>query len=412
MHFISLLLYNISIRLYRVGITVASIFNPKAKQWIEGRKLPIPKVSTGAHQKRIWCHCASLGEFEQARPLIEKIKTDKPYTFIILTFFSPSGYEVRKQYKYADIVLYLPLDTAANAKHFVDSIQPDLVLFVKYEFWYHFLRELKTRQIPVILFSAIFRPQQIFFTWYGSLFKDLLKNFSKIFVQNKASKTLLAGIGLDSEICFDTRFDRVEQIAKAAKPFPLVEKFKGTRQLFMAGSTWKKDEQLIAALINSGQFTDFKFVIAPHNLTEQGIEELKKETTLSSVQLTQLNEANAETAQMLIVDTMGDLSALYRYADIAYVGGGFNVSVHNVLEPAVFGVPVIFGPHHSKSAEALELMELGAGFTCSTSTGLMSIMQKMSNSTIKSSAGSQSRNYVKERLGGVEVIYTYISHLL
>ena len=270
MHFISLLLYNISIGLYRAGITVVSIFDTKAKQWIEGRKIPIPQASTGAHQKRIWVHCASLGEFEQARPLIEKIKNDKPDTFIILTFFSPSGYEIRKHYKYADIVCYLPLDTAANAKHFVESIKPDLVLFVKYEFWYHFLHELKTRRIPIILFSAIFRPQQIFFKWYGSLFKSLLKNFTKIFVQNKESKLLLAGIGMDSEICFDTRFDRVEQIAKAARPFPLVEKFKGTKQLFIAGSTWKKDEQLIIALINSGQFKDFKFVIAPHNLNTSG----------------------------------------------------------------------------------------------------------------------------------------------
>ena len=409
MQFISLIIYNISIRLYGVGIYFVLLFNQKAKLWIEGRKKSIPELQVRLHKKRIWVHCASLGEFEQARPVIERIKEDKPDTFIILTFFSPSGYEIRKDYKYADLVLYLPLDTAFNAKDFINRIKPDLVLFVKYEFWYHYLHELNTRQIPVVLFSAIFRSEQIFFKWYGAFFKSILQNFSKIFVQNQESQNLLKGIGIASEICFDTRFDRVAQIAKSGKVFPLVEKFKGSYKVLIAGSTWKKDEEIVTALINSAQYNDFKFIIAPHNLSDQAIQQIKNNLSLPALQITQLTETNAEEARVIIVDTMGDLSALYRYADIAYVGGGFNASVHNVLEPAVYGIPVIYGPNHLKSAEAIDLVNTGAGFSVIDGNSLLTVINKLNDKSNLTAAGNKCLKYVKERLGGVTMILNYLN---
>ena len=242
------LLYDLFLFFYRVGITLASPFNSKAKLWIEGRKDWQEKLQNlqSAKEKRIWIHCASLGEFEQARPLIEKLKSQEPKPQLILTFFSPSGYEIRKNYEHADVVMYLPHDTKANAKAFLDLVKPDVALFVKYEFWFHYLNELKQRDIPTILFSSVFRSEQVFFKWYGSFFRNMLTKFSKVFVQNEQSKQLLQTISIASEVCFDTRFDRVYQVAQNRKPFPLVEKFKGSSKILIAGSTWPRDEDFLA----------------------------------------------------------------------------------------------------------------------------------------------------------------------
>jgi 3-deoxy-D-manno-octulosonic-acid transferase len=409
MQLISLLFYNLSIWLYGVGILIASFFNAKARLWLHGRRNRGPvelPVNTG---KRIWVHCASLGEFEQARPVIERIKNDSSSAFIILTFFSPSGYEVRKNYKYADVVLYLPTDTAKNASGFLDQVKPDLALFVKYEFWYHYLTGLKNRKIPVVLFSAIFRKEQVFFTWYGGFFRNMLRCFSKIFVQNKESQQLLKNISIQSEVSFDTRFDRVYQIAQNPKSFPAIEKFKGNNKLLVAGSTWKKDEQIISTLINQKVLTGFKYVIAPHNIDETEIAAFQKNEVTNSIRLSQLTIANAENADVIIVDTMGDLTSIYNYADIAYVGGGFNASVHNVLEPAVYGMPVIFGPNYSKSAEAKELRQLSAAFPVSDDKQLKAVLTGFVNNTeLMKNASHQAKQYVYAHLGGVDDICNYI----
>ncbi len=409
MHLISLLIYDLSIRLYGFGILIASFFNTKAKLWLDGRRnrgpIELP-LTTG---KRIWVHCASLGEFEQARPVIEKMKTDTPSAYILLTFFSPSGYEVRKNYAYADVVLYLPTDTAKNAADFLNQVKPDLALFVKYEFWYHYLAGLKSRNIPLVLFSAIFRKEQVFFKWYGGFFRNMLQCFSKIFVQNKDSQQLLQSISITSEISFDTRFDRVYQIAQNPKSFPAIEKFKGTNKLLVAGSTWKKDEQIIAELINQKVLAGFKYVIAPHNLSETEIAAFQKNEAPNSIRLSQLNASNAENAEVLIVDTMGDLASIYSYGDIAYVGGGFNASVHNVLEAAVYGMPVIFGPNYTKSNEAKELRQLSAAFPVTDSKQLKAVLTGFVNNTsLMKTASLQAKQYVETHLGGVNDICNYI----
>ena len=420
MQLLSLLLYNLFIRLYGFVIVLISPFNPKARLWVEGRKKQKGyQVKTTNEGKRVWVHCASLGEFEQARPVIEKIKEKHPFTFIILTFFSPSGYEVRKNYALADAVLYLPLDTAENARNFLDETKPDIALFVKYEFWYHYLTELKARNIPNVLFVSIFRPNQIFFRWYGILFRNLLKNFTHIFVQNKESQTLLQEISIASKVSYDTRFDRVNQVAQNATSFPGIEKFKENSKVLVAGSTWQKDDQLLTRLIfNRSNFKEFKYIIAPHNLSEQGLSQLQSqleintrvEPAVQTVRLSQLTTDNATVANVLIVDTMGDLSSIYRYADIAYVGGGFNASVHNVLEAAVYGLPVIFGPNYLKSAEACDLVKLSAGFPVVNDNELNTVVTKLqTDKEFERSASDNCRQYVQDRLGGVNDIYQYIA---
>jgi 3-deoxy-D-manno-octulosonic-acid transferase len=320
------------------------------------------------------------------------------------------------------VVLYLPLDTAKNARKFIESIKPELALFVKYEFWYHYLAELNRRKIPTVLFSGIFRSEQIFFRWYGGFFRNMLRTFEKIFVQNKESHELLQQISIASQISFDTRFDRVNQIAENAKSFPSIEKFKGTHKLLVAGSTWSKDEQLLTQLIfNRRDFKDFRYIIAPHNLSESDIKALQSsleintrvDPPIQTIRLSQLTGDSAATANVLIIDTMGDLSSLYTYGDIAYVGGAFNASVHNVLEPAVYGLPVIFGPNYLKSAEAKELIQISAAFSVSNYKELETIVSKFKNDTgYLKNASSASAQYVKSRLGGVADVYNFIaSHI-
>ena len=416
----SLLLYNLFIGLYSFAISVASAFNAKAKLWVDGRRNQrldkLPNVD--ASKKRIWVHCASLGEFEQARPVIEKIKTDKPSSFIILTFFSPSGYEIRKNYSYVDTVLYLPVDTAENAQTFISAINPDLALFVKYEFWHHYLSELKRRKIPTVLFAAIFRKEQVFFKWYGGFFRNMLGCFDKIFVQNKESQDLLKGISISSQISFDTRFDRVFQIAQSSKPFPDIQKFKSDYKLLIAGSTWKTDEELLTKLVfNHRDFKGYKYIIAPHNLSEAGLTKLQYTLEINThvdppvnvVRLSKLTADNAMSFNVIIVDTMGDLSSIYRYADIAYVGGGFDAGIHNVLEPAVYGLPVIFGPIYQKSAEAKELIEISSAFSIEDEKQLQNLVLKLDgNAEFMKTASTSAADYVKQRLGGVEDIYNCV----
>jgi len=405
----SLFLYNISIHIYWFVIFCASFFNEKAKLWIDGRKNwkdNLAKVK-GKEGKRIWVHCASLGEFEQARPVIEKFKVQnsKIILQIVVTFFSPSGYEIRKNFEGADIVLYLPLDTKTNARKFIESINPDIALFVKYEFWFHYLNELKKKNIPIILFSSVFRKNQIFFKWYGSFFSDMLKLFTNIFVQNIESKELLESISIKSEIAFDTRFDRVHQIAENKKELTVIEKFKGNSKILIAGSTWMKDEELIIRCINENVLADYKYIIAPHNIEQKRIGEIIGTLRVKSKRLSELDETNANDFEVLIIDSIGQLSSIYSFGEIAFIGGGFNSSVHNVLEAAVYAIPVLFGPNFDKSLEAKELL----CFPVSDYDSFKMALNKLCNEMERIAIGKKGKKFIEERLGGAERIFEEIN---
>jgi len=407
----SLFLYNLSIRFYWFAIYCASLFNKKAKQWVVGRKYwecGLDEIEK-KEGKRIWFHCASLGEFEQARPVIERIKaqSSKFKVQIVVTFFSPSGYEIRKNFEGADFVLYLPLDTKANAQKFIDCINPDLVLFVKYEFWFHYLNELKKKNIPVILFSSVFRGNQIFFKWYGIFFRDMLKMFTKIFVQNIESKDLLKNISVESEVAFDTRFDRVHQITENKKSFPSIEKFKGNSKILIAGSTWANDEELIIRCINEDVLKEYKYIIAPHNINQNRIDEIIGLLQVKAKRFSELNEANATKVDVVIIDSIGQLSSIYAFGEIAYIGGGFNASVHNVLEAAVYGIPVLFGPNFQKSLEAKELLSYRVYDFNSLKEALMHFISHDEEERIF--WGMRGKQFIVERLGGTERIMTEVN---
>lgn len=403
MQTISILLYNLVLYFYRFGIYFTSFFNKKAKLWIDGRKQwqsGLRKIE-GKKGKRIWFHCASLGEFEQARPVIEKLRSERKNDIIIVSFFSPSGYEIRKNYEHADLVTYLPLDTKTNAKEFISIVNPDLVLFVKYEFWFNYINELKKKNIPVILFSSTFRQNQIFFRWHGMLFRSMLKMFSKIFVQNIESKELLQNISVESNVSFDTRFDRVNQIAQNKKSFPAVEKFKGNSKILISGSTWERDEELIIRCINENVLKEYKYIIAPHNVNQIRIDEIIRSITLKTKRFSELNEETAKEVDVVIIDNVGNLSSLYSYGAIAYIGGGFNAGIHNVLEAAVFGIPVLFGPNFKKSIEAKELLS----FKIHDFNSLKEALTKIAIESERVSLGLKGKEFITERLGGTEKVF-------
>jgi 3-deoxy-D-manno-octulosonic-acid transferase len=399
--------YHIAIRVYGLAIAVYALFNTKAAKWVEGRKqFPEFRQLKGF---KVWFHCASLGEFEQARPLLEKIKQQYPHCSIVLSFFSPSGYEVRKNYEQADMVVYLPLDTPANAQKFIDSLNPNLVLFVKYEFWYNYLNELQKRGIPTILFSAIFRPKQHFFKWYGGFFKNMLHKFSHVFVQDAESEQLLKGIGIAPTIANDTRFDRVQAIAGQRKTYRLIDKFKSVVKVFVAGSTWPADEEIVMHCINSHAGNPYKYIIAPHELDIARMKKLAGRTQRSVLLLSELTEENAAKTDIVVIDNFGMLASLYAYADVAYIGGGFNTSVHNVLEAAVYGVPVVFGPNHQKSAEAKELVKLKGAFVVNTGNELGNLLIELEKGDNLKTAGKIAGEYVQSKLGGTAAIYSYLN---
>jgi 3-deoxy-D-manno-octulosonic-acid transferase len=403
----SIFIYNLSIFFYQLAVKVAAPFSSKALAWIDGRKnLPDWNKLTNKKGKRIWFHCASLGEFEQARPLIEKFRNDNKEHAILLTFFSPSGYEIRKNYEAADLVAYLPLDTAANAEAFIGQAKPDLVFFVKYEFWYHYLATLKKNRVPVVLFSAVFRKQQVFFKWYGSLFRNMLQNFTTIFVQNEESKALLQTININSTVAFDTRFDRVYQIAGARKTFAAVEKFKGDKKILIAGSTWPADEELLIPFILNNSLPGYKFIIAPHQIEAERMHALYAQIKQRAVRFSELNETNALTAEVLLIDNMGNLASLYAYGDIAYIGGGFNASVHNVLEATVYGIPVLFGPNYKKAEEAKELVKANLAFEVTSYAAITEKIRYAASHLVTDQLYKLNmKSFVEKRLGGTEQIF-------
>lgn len=418
------MLYNIGMYAVQAGVALYSLFNEKVRTMRKGEKaaFDVLKKKVDPQAKYIWFHAASLGEFEQGRPLIEKIKQDYPQYKILLTFFSPSGYEVRKNYEGADIITYLPIDTVSNAQKFLRIVRPVMAFFIKYEFWYNYLHILRHRNIPCYSVSSIFRPDQIFFKWYGRNYAHVLKCFSRFYVQNVESKKLLETIGISNALVVgDTRFDRVLQIKEASKHLPLVEKFIGNgrenstkseqqtcRPVFVAGSSWQPDEEIFLQYFNENK--EWKLIIAPHVIAEshlQQIEQLIKNKRI--VRYTKANEADVATADVLIIDCFGLLSSIYHYGDVAYVGGGFGVGIHNVLEAAVWGMPVLFGPDNKHFAEAQGLLAEGGGFEIQDAATFAEKMQQLtSDTTHLKASGEAAYNFVESLSGATDKVLSTI----
>jgi len=364
---LAILLYNIFLFFFKVGIHLASLFNTKAKKWVQGRKHVFENLEKAIlpGEKIIWVHCASLGEFEQGKPIIEKLRATGTGHRILLTFFSPSGYEAQKDYKGADWVFYLPLDGPGHAKRFLEIVHPSLVIFVKYEFWYYYLKKIKYRGIPLLLVSALFRKDMPFFKWYGGLQRKMLSRFDHLFVQNVTSKQLVDEIGL-KDICTvsgDSRFDRVIEIANQWTAIPAIEQFIGNDKAIIAGSTWPEDERILQKAFVSIHDNSLKLIIAPHEINEKHIDDLQK-LFPDSIRFSRLPTPDSRLPTVLIIDNIGMLSQLYKYAYITYVGGGLStLGVHNVLEAAVYNKIVLFGEHFRKYNEAIELVLSGGGIT-------------------------------------------------
>lgn len=413
-------MYNIVIYLYLTGVAIVSLFNQKVRKMWRGEReaFSVLKQKVDPNAKYVWVHAASLGEFEQGRPIMERIRRDHPEYKILLTFFSPSGYEVRKNYEGADIVCYLPLDTITNARRFLRLIRPCMAFFIKYEFWYNYLHILRHRGVPTYSVSSIFRPGQIFFRWYGRQYGRVLKCFTKFFVQNEVSRELLATIGIHRvEITGDTRFDRVLQIKDAAKQLPLVESFvspvaseaAAQRKCFIVGSSWEPDEDIYIPYFTD---KDWKLIIATHVVSPERVGLLKKRLVEQGKKVVLYSEAdNPEVkgslseADVMIIDCYGLLSSIYRYADVAYVGGGFGVGIHNLPEAAVWGVPVFFGPNNARFQEAQDLKQNGGGLEITNSHDFEQLMNDLvaHPDTIKE-RGRQAGSYVMNRSGATDKI--------
>ena len=462
-------MYNIAIYIYLIGVAIGSLFNKKIKKMWRGEReaVDLLKEKVDPTAKYVWFHAASLGEFEQGRPLIEQLKATHPEYKILLTFFSPSGYEVRKNYEGADIVCYLPLDTIRNARRFLRAVHPVMAFFIKYEFWYNYLHILRHRGVPVYSVSSIFRPGQVFFKWYGRNYAKVLHCITHFFVQNEVSLQLLKGIGIDeATVVGDTRFDRVLQIKEQAKEQPIVEAFKGINgkgdackdnlsedacngdlsddackrvlsedackedlsedvckedlsedackedlsengckgcKVFVAGSSWQPDEDIFIRFFND--HPDWKLIIAPHVIGEDHLAYILDKLQMKAVRYTQATKQSAAEARCLIIDCFGLLSTIYRYGEIAYVGGGFGVGIHNVPEAAVWGVPVLFGPNNKRFQEAQDLLACKGSFEVTDYDSFNTIISRLiSDDKFRHQCGEASANYVKSRSGATDII--------
>lgn len=406
-------IYNIGIQLIRFGLKGFSLFSDKIRKGNVGRKttFEILRENLKKTDSTFWFHCASLGEYEQGLPLFNVIRERFPKHKIVLSFFSPSGYEVRKKSPIADIVVYLPLDTKSNAKKFLDIVKPELTVFVKYDIWPNYLMELKKRQFRAILISANFRETQSFFKFYGKPLRDALFAFEHIFTQNESSKKLLATIGYDNvTVSGDTRFDRVSNQLEQNNHLDFVETFKQNKLCVVAGSTWPDDEAFLTEFINNEFSSNVKFIIAPHNIKKEQIKSLQEKLVVKSVLFSEKTTEQLKDAQVLIVDTIGLLSKIYSYADIAFVGGAVGTTgLHNILEPAVFGVPIIIGSNHSKFPEARAMISLNGVFSISTQKEFNTVLiDLIANPTKRSNAGNSNSNYTKENKGALNKIITYL----
>lgn len=423
-------LYNTGIFAYQLILKLAAPFNPKARQWVNGRRewftnltqkltsdtrLSQPAGANRQDTPIAWFHAASLGEFEQGRPVIEAFREQYPHYKILLTFFSPSGYEVRKHYAGADYIVYLPADTPANARQFVNLVKPSIAFFIKYEFWYNYLRELKAANVPTISFSAIFRPNQLFFRPYGGFYKDLLRYFDYILVQNHESVDLLEGIGISQvSRAGDTRFDRVARVAKDRKAIPLARAFKqGTdgheQPLLVVGSAWQADMDVLIPFLN--QFNQpLKVIVAPHEIHDAEIESWRGQLRKQSVRFSQTNEADVAKADILLIDNVGMLSSLYQYGEFAYVGGAFGKGLHNILEAATFGMPLFFGPNHTRFQEAVDLVREGAAFPVNSADDLkVAFTRQYAN---PAEAARISHDYVQRNIGATAQVMQVVQKLL
>ncbi len=418
-------IYNILIFIVKIGLPIAAHINPKARLWLDGRKDILKKIDNKIADinlknasplpiKRFWIHVASLGEFEQGRPLIEAIKNENPQHQIILTFFSPSGYEIRKNYPLADGIFYLPLDTADIATRFLDIIKPDIAIFVKYEFWYHYLRILKQKGIPTLLVSGIFRAKQ--FAWwspYSYFFKKMLTCFTHFFVQNTPSVLTLKKHRFENVTqAGDTRIDRVRNIPNEGKRFDVIEKFVENAPVFVCGSTWEADENVILPLLQDAEFQDWAYIFAPHDISKSNIERLVKSLPQQAILYSDFEKNGAKIPnifpKILIIDNVGMLSALYRYGRIAYIGGGFGKGIHNTLEPIAFDLPVLFGTKYAKFEEANHLIETGGAFSIANYHQFRACMVALNEASHYEKSAMAARQYILDNQGATQRIMDYI----
>ena len=400
--------YTLIIHLYAFSVELASFFNRKARmtrlgQW---RTNGILREHIDRNAKYVWLHAASLGEFEQGRPVIEAIRKRFPHYRILLTFFSPSGYEVRKDYDGADIVCYLPFDTPYKVRKFINLANPAVAIFVKYEFWMNYLSELKRREIPTYLISAIFRRNQLFFKSYGKWYLKILHCYTQLFVQDESSAQLLSEYGVDNvSVCGDTRFDRVLDVQRQARLLPAIEEFvgDGKQLVLVAGSTWPQDEDILISYFNEHQ--EIKLIIAPHEIHREHLMEIGSKLRRPSVRLSETNDQHVADKDCLIIDSFGLLSSIYRYGQVAYIGGGFGKGIHNTLEAAVYGVPVLFGPKYQKFKEARDLISIGGGFSLADMAAFVAQMDRfLADPKLKENIGDMVRKYVQENSGVTEKI--------
>lgn len=408
-----LFLYNLVISIAGFFLKIIALFSPKIKLFVEGRKnvFAILEEKIKPADKTIWFHSASLGEYEQGLPVIEKIKEKYPTHKIIVTFFSPSGYEVRKNNTIAVVTVYLPLDTKRNAKRFLKLVHPELVFFIKYEFWLNYLKELKTNKTPVYLISGIFRDGQMFFKWYGGFYRKALEAFTYFFVQNRSSKEKIEAIGFHNVIVSgDTRFDRVNAILERDNSLDFIENFKNNQTTIIIGSSWPKDEALLINYINQTS-ENIKFIIAPHNIKTDQILNLKSQITKSTLLFSEKEDKNPADYNVFIIDTVGLLTKIYSYGTIAYVGGGFgNPGIHNILEPAAFGIPIVIGPNYSNFAEATELVNLGGCMVISGQEELKQTFdQLITDQIFLKEKGQICKSYIQDNKGAANRIMTVIS---
>jgi 3-deoxy-D-manno-octulosonic-acid transferase len=403
-------LYNILIFKATLLLQILAVFSKKLKLFVDGRKQTFSKIEALKNENVIWFHAASLGEFEQARPIIEELKKNFNQYKILVTFFSPSGYEIRKNYNLADVICYLPLDSRSNVRKFVEIVNPKFAIFIKYEFWPNLLNELKLKKIPTILVSGILREKQIFFKWYGGFMRESLKAFNHFFVQDRKSKKILGSINLENvTIAGDTRFDRVFEILEHDNTLDFIDEFKNDQYTIVAGSTWQEDDELLVNYINNEASEEEKFIIAPHNIKQEAILELQKSINKKTVLYSAKADKNLSEYTVFIIDTIGLLTKIYASADIAYVGGGLKTGLHNILEPATFGIPVVIGNNYDKFKEAVDLVDLKGCISICNQEEFSSIFMKLKlDEDYRKSTGKINQKYIQENLGATKIIINYL----
>lgn len=408
--------YTLGIYLYGIVLRFADLFHPKARKWVKGRQNWVDqhrKLSAALPENRslFWFHCASLGEFEQGRPLIEKLKARPHPPLILLTFYSPSGYEIRQKYPQADVVAYLPLDTPAQARAFVKIWQPQLAIFVKYEFWFNILQQLQKQHIPTLLISGLFRPGQLFFKPYGGAFRRILEGFSHLFVQDEASGQHLLNTGIEQHtVAGDTRIDRVQSIAQQAPEIPVATRFSQSTPVLVVGSSWPEDEACLLPFLNTELPPNWKVMIAPHEISESHLKNIEQQLALPCIRFSaaENNLEELDSARVLLIDNIGMLSALYQYGRLAYIGGGFKTGLHNTLEPIAFGLPVLFGPKYHKFEEARYLVREGGGFVVTQKEELSQTFQQLQQPEAYTRAAAKALGYITQNQGATQKVLRWI----